>query len=88
MPKIPSAKRKIYGLNDVLTFGKHKDKVVRDAMCDDPRWFDWAVEENVIELNNDAYKELANQLDLIDDDLDGCFADDEHDMKGDYQDIH
>lgn len=70
MPKIPSTKpKKIYSLTDVLTFGKHKDRIVRDAMCDDPRWFDWAVEENVILLNNEAYIELGNQLDLADEDF-------------------
>jgi len=36
----------IFGLNDVLTFGKHRGATVRQVLAEDPDYLDW-VEENV-----------------------------------------
>jgi uncharacterized protein (DUF3820 family) len=37
---------KIYGLNDILEFGKHKGELLIDVIHNDWRWVEWAIEES------------------------------------------
>lgn len=38
----------IQSINDVLTFGKHNGVTVEDVLHDEPGYFDWLFEKNII----------------------------------------
>ena len=42
------------GLDDYLNFGKYKRKKIRTVMRDDPQYIDWACEEGIIALDDEA----------------------------------
>lgn len=47
--------KKVYGLNDRLTFGKHKDKLVKMIIRNDPEYILWCLENiDGFELDVDA----------------------------------
>jgi hypothetical protein len=46
-------------LDDVLKFGKHKGKTMRETIEHYPMYVQWAVDEGIIELANDAYELYA-----------------------------
>ena len=51
---------KKYGLQDKITFGKHRDKDLNYVLMSDFTYIKWAVENNIITLlgeANDLYKE-------------------------------
>lgn len=57
--KIEAAIKKEISLDFKLNFGKHKDKIVRDAMKEDSDWFYWAIREEVILLDDGAHGHLV-----------------------------
>jgi hypothetical protein len=41
----------IYGMDDVLRFGKHRGAQIEDVIEDDPEWLAWAVEEGILDVD-------------------------------------
>ena len=41
-------------LDDYLNFGKYKRKTIRAVMRDDPDYIDWACQEGIIALDDEA----------------------------------
>lgn len=52
-------------LDDYLNFGKYKRKTIRAVMRDDPDYIDWACQEGIIALDDEAadfFEELKQNL--------------------------
>jgi hypothetical protein len=49
-------------MEDSLRFGKYKDWAVEDVIDHDPGYLEWAIENNVIELDSDAYETLQIEV--------------------------
>jgi hypothetical protein len=46
-------------LDDVLKFGKHKGATMRDVIEKHPEYIQWALDEQIIQLADDAYTHYA-----------------------------
>lgn len=46
----------VYGLTDVLKFGKYKGEQIEDLIYDDPGYISWLYEEEVIEFDEDTIR--------------------------------
>lgn len=40
---------------DTICFGKHKGEIAEEAVREDPSYFEWAVDDGIIELDNKLY---------------------------------
>jgi len=65
------------GLNDHLTFGKHKGKKISTAIDIDRRYVIWIKDKNFIKLNEEAEDYLSGIINAngYDDELDGGLSD-------------
>ena len=47
---------KIYSLDSLIDFGKHKGKTIKDVICKDVTYIEWAVTQvTSFELDNEAF---------------------------------
>jgi len=53
---------RILGLDDVLWFGKHKDKTVNEVINEAPGYLIWCINSGIFELDSDA-EVMANDAD-------------------------
>ena len=49
-------------LTDTMPFGEHKGKIVEDVIIEVPTYFRWAIEEEVIELDEEAFSFYEDTL--------------------------
>ena len=45
-----------YGLDDAVRFGKWKGRTVREAVDAEPGYFAWALRENLVEFDDEAFR--------------------------------
>lgn len=50
------------GLASTLKFGKYKNRRINDIIEEDPKYLEWAVNDNVILLDDEAYTELQDAI--------------------------
>lgn len=55
-------KQHIQSVNDVLTFGKHKDVTVEDILHDEPGYFDWLFEKKIITATPEMTELINNTI--------------------------
>lgn len=49
------------GLEDILTFGKHKGQQLEDVIEDDPRYVEWLATETDIDFDEETLQLLAKK---------------------------
>lgn len=59
----------VYRLNTVVRFGKHKDSTIQQIIDSDPKWLQWAVDEEIISLTVKANEELERALEKVPNDF-------------------
>lgn len=53
----------LYGMDDVFTFGKHKNLSVRQVLKVDPQWIKWAFETlDAVNFEDDVLQELEDTI--------------------------
>ena len=50
-------------LTDDIPFGKYINEMVEDVITKDPTYFRWAIENDVVELDDEAYIFYENEID-------------------------
>ena len=56
------AKYPAVGLDQIMPFGRHKGTPVWKAISQDPAWFEWAIKNTDLQLDNEAFAELQARL--------------------------
>ena len=57
-PKIVDSKKKLYDLNDVLTFGKYKGSKIKKVLEFDPDYIDWCIYKEIFDVTADVIDEV------------------------------
>jgi hypothetical protein len=52
----------IQSINDVLEFGKHSGVTVEDILHDEPGYFDWLFEKNIITATEEMREIINNAI--------------------------
>ena len=52
----------LFTLSDGLAFGKHKGKLIRNIIEDDPQYVDWCLDKKIFELDAEAKSFLRDRL--------------------------
>ena len=64
-------KKKILGLNDILTFGKWKDSTIEEVIGKDVSYITWCISEGIFELDQEADTEY--NYSALDEDNEGLY---------------
>lgn len=50
-------------LQHELPFGKYEGHTVEEVIAEDPSYINWAIENDIIELDDEAYREFEEAFD-------------------------
>lgn len=60
---MPTQKNIIYDKDNILEFGKHRGKMLRQVLIDDPQYILWLNEEEIVNIAEDVIIEAEEKLD-------------------------
>ena len=60
--KKASPRQHITSVTDVIAFGKHKDILVEDILHDEPGYFDWLLEKEIITVTDEMKRTIEDAV--------------------------